>query len=61
MACNNISQETRKASVLVHDQHIDGDQFLYQTPLQAQQTQFAGGSQQLCELSALLIIDAISK
>jgi len=32
MACDNVSQETRKASILAHSQHSGGGQSSHQTP-----------------------------
>jgi len=47
MACDNISKEIHKISILTHDQHSGGSQSRHQTPLKAQQTQVAENSQQL--------------
>jgi len=55
MACDNVSQEICKASVLAHSQHSGGRQSHRQTPPEAQQTQCARSSQQ--HLQAKRIVD----
>ena len=56
MACDNVSQEIRKANVLAHGQHSSGSQYRRQTSPKALQLSLQGICNNSCVSSGLLIV-----